>query len=102
LTPLLFNAEVGKRIGPLVDGNSVKMARLMEIGERPDSLKARHILIAFQGALRAAPEVTITKEEAKLRADSLLTVVKKDTTRFSALAAALQHRPRKQRKWRIL
>ncbi|QXD17070.1 peptidylprolyl isomerase [Rhodocaloribacter litoris] len=47
---------------------------------------ASHILIAYQGALRAAPHVTRTKEEARARALSLIEQLRDDPSRFEQLA----------------
>lgn len=54
---------------------------------RPDSLKASHILIGYEGALRS--ESTLTEEQAKAKADSILNVLKsnpKNEELFAELA----------------
>ena len=51
----------------------------------PDSVKARHLLIAYQGAMRSSPNITRTKEEADKLADSLFVILKStgDTALFN-------------------
>ena len=52
----------------------------------PDSVKARHILIPFVGSRAALPETTQTEEQAKKTADSLVTVIKRNKSKFADLA----------------
>jgi peptidyl-prolyl cis-trans isomerase D len=85
----LFNLPVGGIVGPYSENNSYFMMKLLEKTTRADSLKASHILIAFKGAFRADPETKLNKEEAELKADSLLAVIKgKDSTFFAQTALA--------------
>ena len=72
--------------GPFFENGAYKMARIMDIQARPDSMKAKHILIAYKGAMRADPKVVITKEKAKSTADSLLAILKKDPKKFDEIA----------------
>src|SRR5690606_19035967 len=54
---------------------------------RPNgSVKSSHILIAYEGALRANPEIKRTKEEAEKIAKELLAEAKKKETVFVELA----------------
>lgn len=66
-----FVAKVGDMIGPINEGSSIKLIRLAEINYTPDSVKARHILIA------PAEKTQDAVNKAKLKADSLLAVIKK-------------------------
>jgi len=81
----LFDAEIGKVYGPYKDGNFFKLAKLVEESKMPDSAKASHILISWEG-LRTAQEVTRTKEEAKTLADSIKSVVSNSKSKFAELA----------------
>jgi len=83
---IIFNAEVGTSIGPLNEGNIYYLARLIEVQNRPDSVKASHILISYEGAFGASQALTRTKEEAEALADSLLNVIKKQPATFEQLA----------------
>lgn len=84
-----FNAEPGAFVPPFEDGNAWYMARLMEVENRADSMKAEHILIAYQGAFRADPNIARTREQAEKTADSLMDVLKADKTKLQALAMQL-------------
>lgn len=57
--------------GPYEEDGSFKLARLIEASDRPDSVRARHILIGA-GQMR-------TMEDARKLADSLVTVIKAGT-----------------------
>ena len=61
----MFAAEIGYVTKPWLDEDVFHIARLVDIAYRPDSMKATHILISYRGALRANPELTRNKEEAK-------------------------------------
>ena len=43
----------------------------------PDSIEASHLLVAYQGATRASPQITRTKEEAKKRAQEALAKIRR-------------------------
>ncbi|MFC4634773.1 peptidylprolyl isomerase [Dokdonia ponticola] len=77
--------EEGAIYGPYKDGRYMKLDRIVETRQMPDSVQSRHILLSYQGALRS-PE-TRTEEEAKRLADSILTVVKRDKSAFDKLAS---------------
>jgi peptidyl-prolyl cis-trans isomerase D len=89
LDSILFSSPVGTFVPPYEDNNAWHMACLMDMQARPDSMKAEHILIAYQGALRAAETITRTKEQAEKTADSLINVLNADKTKLQALAYSL-------------
>ena len=79
--------EVGFVFGPYEDNDAFNLVRIVDQQNRPDSLKASHILIGFEGALRS--ESKLTEEAAKAKADSLLDVLKsnpKNEELFAELA----------------
>lgn len=81
----LMTLPIGEVYGPYRDGIYFKISRKM--ASKPNgSVKASHILVAYQGALRANPAVTRTQEEARERAEELLVEARKDATRFAQLA----------------
>lgn len=52
----------------------------------PVEVSARHILVAYKGANRAAPEIARTKEEAKAKAEEILAKIKKGEGTVASLA----------------
>lgn len=78
----IFNQEIGFIYGPYKEGNYYKLSKLVDRTTLPDSAKTRHILIPFIGASRA-PADAKPKAEAEALADSLLTVLKSDKSKFS-------------------
>jgi peptidyl-prolyl cis-trans isomerase D len=66
--------------GPYLEEDTYKLAKILEIGERPDSVRARHILLS--------PGPNRTMEMTRREADSLITVIKGGTS-FELLAMLL-------------
>lgn len=82
----IFGATVGEIVGPYKENEVFKISKIAEIKQLPDSVKASHILIPFVGS-RAANELTTkTEEQAKQFADSLVAVVKRNSSKFKTLA----------------
>lgn len=83
----IYESSVGTVVGPYKVGNAYIMSKV--IGERhmPDSVKASHILVSWEGLQNAGPEIDRTKEEAKTLADSLHNVLNKNKDKFADLAA---------------
>ena len=90
---LMFNSEIGTVSNPYKLNNAFHVARLLEVGYRPDSLKASHILISYVGAFNARPEVTRNKDEAELLADSLFNVLKRRPSKMVELAKEFSNDP---------
>ncbi|SOC79976.1 peptidylprolyl isomerase/peptidyl-prolyl cis-trans isomerase D [Salinimicrobium sediminis] len=82
----LFNLGEGEIYGPFQFNGSWRVSRLIETAQIPDSSKAAHILVAWQGS-PVGGQVTRTKEEAKALADSISNVVKNDRAKFAELAS---------------
>lgn len=78
----LFNAPVGTVLGPYKENNTYKLAKLEDVKTSADSAKVRHILIAHKDGDRPDPSVTITKEQAKAKADSLVKILKTGKVKF--------------------
>ncbi len=82
----LINLNKGDVYGPYKVDNTFNLTKVIDTKKMPDSAESKHILIRYVGTMRAPETVTRTKEEAQKLADSLLTVVKKDKTKFADLA----------------
>jgi|AntRauTorcE11898_2_1112593.scaffolds.fasta_scaffold00118_23 peptidyl-prolyl cis-trans isomerase D len=81
----MFTSDPGAKVGPYVENDQYHIAQLLETTMRPDSMKASHILIAYQGASRAQ-DVSRSRAEAQAMADSLQGVLKNNPSQFGALA----------------
>lgn len=77
--------QIGDTYGPYTAAGFTKIVKLTGKKLAP-SVKASHALIAYEGAQRAKPEVTRTKEEAKVLAEELLAKAKTSGTDFAAFA----------------
>jgi len=90
LSPTLFTKIVELNgesfIAPYEENGKLCFAKLMETQNRPDSLKASHILLSYTGAYNAAETVTRTKEEAEAEAKRLLDMIKKAPNTFGVIA----------------
>ncbi|MFD1614680.1 peptidylprolyl isomerase [Gelatiniphilus marinus] len=78
----IFKLKQGEVYGPYKDNGYFKLSKIVAEKQIPDSAKVRHILIPFLGAQSAAPDVTQTETQAKATADSLLTVLKSNRSKF--------------------
>lgn len=86
LDSIMFNSSKGAIVGPYFENGAFHVAQLIDVTNRPDSMQATHILIAYQGALRADENVKRNKDQAKLLSDSLFEVIKKKTDLIKTLA----------------
>lgn len=93
---ILFNSQVGTFVPPYEEDGAWHMAKLVDMQIRPDSMKASHILIAYQGAFNANQATTRTKEDAEMLADSLLGVVRSDKGKMAELAKEYSDDPSAQ------
>ncbi len=75
----------GALFGPYLDGGYYKVSKMMD-KKANGSVKASHILIAYEGAQNANPQVTRTKEEAETKARNLLREARSNKEIFTQLA----------------
>ncbi|WP_299046727.1 peptidylprolyl isomerase [uncultured Polaribacter sp.] len=89
IAPAIIKGSQGEVFGPYKDDSFIKITKITEVAQLPDSVKASHILIPFLGSQRATPDVTRTEEEAKKMADSILKIVKRNRSKFGKIAQDL-------------
>ncbi len=82
----IIGAGIGKVYGPYIDGNSYTLSRVLDVKTRPDSVKARHILVSTFDMQTRQP--TLPDSVAKKRIDSIEAVIKGGGS-FASLATAL-------------
>jgi peptidylprolyl isomerase/peptidyl-prolyl cis-trans isomerase D len=76
----------GDIYGPYRIDNTFNITKITDVSQKYDSVNSKHILIRYDGSFRAPQDVGRTKEQAEQLADSLLTVIKNDKSKFEALA----------------
>ncbi|RYC51951.1 peptidylprolyl isomerase [Flagellimonas olearia] len=81
----LMAMNVGEVYGPYKDGNFFKVSKVMD-RKANGTVKASHILFTWEGAERANPSITRTKEEAEAKAKEILAEAKKEGAIFTSLA----------------
>ena len=80
---------VGYVYGPYENDDAFNLVRIVELQNRPDSLRASHILIGYKGAYGSQDTIT-TKEQAEAKANELLAqlkATKNNDELFSQLAS---------------
>ena len=92
----LFDLKEGEVFGPYKDENHFKLSRMMDF-DRGGSVKARHILIAYEGSQSASSDVTRTKNEARKEAYNVLRLVRANGSDFTELARTYSDGPSKNR-----
>ena len=81
-----FSSKPGTLYPPFEMNNTWYMAKLLDIQERPDTMKGSQILITFAGSPLKNESVKRIREQAKSRADSMMTVLKKTPEKFREFA----------------
>jgi len=80
LNEIIFNAKPGFVYGPYLEEGTYKLAKLVSFDMLPDSVHARHILLAFMQ--------NTTKEQIKNKADSIKNLIEKGAD-FAVLAMTM-------------
>ena len=84
----IYKLNAGDVYGPYKHDGAFKVTKVIAVKQIPDSAKVRHILIPFLGAQSAKPDVTATEEQAKVTADSLLAILKRNRSKFPEFVKA--------------
>ncbi len=87
----IFEQEIGYIKGPYISNNFYRLSKLVDKKTFPDSVKARHILLSFQGIQNS--QASRSFEEAKSMADSLVEVLRNDSSQFASIARELSDDP---------
>ena len=91
---ILFGLNPGDVFGPYKDRNQLKISRFLD-RKKGGAIKASHILIAYEGATRANPDITISNEEAKKLAQDLYNKARRNPDDFAQLASENSDGPSK-------
>jgi peptidyl-prolyl cis-trans isomerase D len=95
---IVFNSPVGTIIGPIKDNFTFITAKVMEFMDRPDSMRASHILISYDSVKQPIKQdLKRTKIASKKLVDSLFAIVKKDPKLFDTLAKQYSDDPSSQK-----
>lgn len=73
---IMFSSKPGTFIEPYQQNNAWLMGKLLDVQERPDTMKGVQCLIAFNSP--ASESIKRTKEQAKAKTDSLMNILKKN------------------------
>lgn len=85
----IFAGNKGNVVGPYKFQNHLRLSKIVEFKNIPDSVQANHILVSYVGSRSADGEVTRSEEQAKTLADSILKVVKRTPSKFAVLAKSV-------------
>ena len=78
----ISSMAIGSIYGPYKVDNTINVSKVVATRTLPDSAKVRHILIPI--GLSRADSITRTKEQAKVTADSLYTILSSNKSKFNS------------------
>lgn len=85
----IFAANKGNVVGPYKFQNHLRISKVVEFMNLPDSVQASHILVTYLGSRSTNSDVSRTEDQAKKLADSILKVVKKRPSKFAVLSKSI-------------
>lgn len=83
----VFDLNENEIYGPYKAKDTYSLSKVMAVGQLPDTVTARHILIPI--GLNPTDSITRTEEQAKATADSILKVIKRSPSQFASIVAAM-------------
>ncbi len=91
---MIFNLDNNKTYGPYSDGEFLKYSKMID-KKRNGNVRASHILVSYQGAQGASPEITRNKLEARSEASRILKLARSKPDSFSTYALEFSDGPSK-------
>ena len=89
---ILFELKKDDVFGPYQDGEQFKISRFID-RKNGGSIRASHILVSFQGAYRANPQIARSKEEAEKIANKYYREARRNPDEFAELATKYSDGP---------
>ena len=89
---ILFELKKDDVFGPYQDGEQFKISRFID-RKNGGSIRASHILVSFQGASRANPQIARSKEEAEKIANKYYREARRNPDEFAELATKYSDGP---------
>lgn len=85
----LLTAPVGQVGGPFKTGNAYQLVKISKTKEIADSINSSHVLISYAGTEVAQSQgnITRTRDQAKVLADSILNMAKANPSNFTNLVS---------------
>jgi peptidyl-prolyl cis-trans isomerase D len=93
---ILFGLNPGEVFGPYNDKNNLKISKLIDM-KKNGSIRANHILISYTGATRAQSNIERSKNEARIFANKIFRLARRNSSKFEELAKENSDGPTKDR-----
>ncbi len=91
---MIFNLDNSNTYGPYIDGEFLKISKMLN-KKNNGNVRASHILISYNGAQGASPQITRTKNEARTEANRILRLARSNPDNFSSFALDFSDGPSK-------
>ena len=91
---MIFNLDNNNTYGPYIDGEFLKISKMLN-KKNNGNVRASHILISYDGAQGASPQITRTKNEARTEANRILRLARSNPDNFSSFALDFSDGPSK-------
>ena len=91
---MIFNLENNNTYGPYIDGDFLKISKMIN-KKSNGNVRASHILISYNSAQGASPQITRTKDEARNEANRILKLARSNSDSFSSYALEFSDGPSK-------